>query len=130
MSKFDRKFCPVPKASGMSSLSLLAILVVVAFLGICAFKVTPLYYDNLMLESTIEGIDVPMGSINNLSNAEIRDNLQKAFSVNAIDVDPRDIDIDRANNRITLTYEYEARTELFANISVIAHFETKYPADP
>ena len=114
----------------MSSLSLLALLIVVAFFGICAFKVTPLYYDNIMLQSTIEGIDSPVGSINTLSNAEIRDNLRKAFTVNGIEVDTRDIEISRANNLVSLRYEYEARTDLFANISVIANFETRYPADP
>lgn len=113
---------------GMSSLSLLALLLVIAFIGICAFKVTPLYYSNIMLKSTIEGIDSPVGSINNLNNAEIRESLQKAFAVNGIEVDPRAIQISRQNNRTTLSYDYEARTELFYNIGVVAHFETQYPA--
>ena len=115
---------------GMSSFSLLALLLVVAFIGICAFKDTPLYYDNIMLKSTLSGIDTPVGSIDALSNAEIRDSLQKAFSVNAIDLDPRDVQIRRENNRTTIGYDYEARTELFSNISVIAHFETQYPEAP
>lgn len=120
---FSRK----SKSLGMSSLSLLALLLVIAFLGVCAFKVTPLYYNNIMLQSTIEGIDSPQGAINNLSNAEIREALQKAFAVNSIDVDPRDIQISKENNITRLNYEYEARTELIMNISVIAHFVIQYP---
>lgn len=119
-----RKF----RNSGMSSLSLLALLLVVAFIGLCAFKVTPLYYENIMLKSTLEGIDSPLGTINTLSNTEIRDALQKTFAINGIDLDPRDVSITRNNNVTTLSYDYEARTELFYNISVIAHFETQYPA--
>jgi hypothetical protein len=115
---------------GMSSISLLALLVVIAFLGVCAFKVTPLYYDNIMLKSTMEGIDKPVGAINDWSNAEVREALQKAFAVNAIELDPRDVIISRENNRTTISYDYEARTELFYNISVMAHFETQYPAAP
>jgi len=56
--------------------------------------------------------------------------LQKAFAVNAIELDPRDVIISRENNRTTISYDYEARTELFYNISVMAHFETQYPAAP
>ena len=115
---------------GMSSISLLALLVVIAFLGVCAFKVTPLYYDNIMLKSTMEGIDKPVGAIIDWSNAEVREALQKAFAVNAIELDPRDVIISRENNRTTISYDYEARTELFYNISVMAHFETQYPAAP
>ncbi len=115
------------KNSGMSSLSLLALLLVTVFVGLCAFKVTPLYYENMMLKSTLEGIDTPVGTINTLSNTEIRTALQKTFSINGIDLDPRDVIITRNNNITTLSYDYEARTDLIYNISVIAHFETQYP---
>lgn len=116
--------------TGMSSFSLLALVLIVVFFGMCAFKVTPLYYDNIMLKTTLEGIDNPVGTIDNLTNAEIRDALQKTFAINSIGLDHRDVDISRENNRTTIGYVYESRAELFFNISVIADFDTQYPEAP
>lgn len=115
---------------GMSSFALLALVLIVVFFGMCAFKVTPLYYDNVILKSTMAGIDSPIGIIDELTNAEIRDSLQKTFSINSVGVSHRDVEISRENNRTTLIYDYEARTELFYNISVVAHFRTQYPEAP
>ena len=111
---------------GMSSITLLALIVVVAFLGLCAFKVTSLYYENIMLQTTLEGIDKPVGVINDMSNAEIRDAMGKSFRVNAITVDPREFSITRDNNETTLVYDYEAKTELIYNSSVVAAFQVRY----
>jgi|MEHZ01.3.fsa_nt_MEHZ010919757.1_8 hypothetical protein len=114
----------------MSSLAMLSLLLVVVFFSLCAFKVTPLYYKNIMLISTLEGLDSPVGSINNQTNAEIRDPMGKAFTINSIDVNPRDILINRDNNQTSFIYDYEARVELFANIGVVVSFEARYPEAP
>ena len=113
--------------SGMSAIATLLLLIVIAFFALCAFKVTPLYYKNIMLVSTLEGLDSPAGSLNNLSNTEIRSAMLKAFQINALDVDPRQVVINRDNGQTSLVYDYEARTELFANIAVVVSFEARYP---
>lgn len=118
------------KNLGMSTLAMFALLLVVVFFGLCATKVTPLYYKNIMLLSTLEGLDNPVGSIDDQTNAEIRDAMGKAFRINAVEVDPRDIVINRDNNRTAFIYDYEARVELFYNISVVVSFEAHYPDAP
>ncbi|GEM_PF-2074078 len=115
---------------GMSSLALLSLLVVIVFFALCAFKVTPLYYKNIMLLSTIEGLDSPIGSINNQTNAEIRDSMVKAFTINSIEVNARDIIINRDNNQTSFVYDYDAQVDLFYNISVVVSFEARYPEAP
>lgn len=112
---------------GMSSLSMLALLLVVVFFALCAFKITPLYYNNMMLASALEGLDTPVGSLDSLSTTEIRTAMDKSFQVNAIEINARDVVINRDNGKTTLVYDYEARTDLFANISVVVAFETRYP---
>ena len=114
---------------GMSSLSLLLLLMVIAFFAVCCFRVVPLYYNNFMLNQALQNLDTPVGSINNMSNAEIREAMSKNFRINSIEIDLREITISRDNNVTSLFYDYEARTNLMYNVSVVAAFEVQYPSE-
>lgn len=113
--------------SGISSFKMLITLFVVLFFGFCASKVAPLYYKNILISSVLESVDTPLGNLNDLSATEIRTALNKGFQVNGIDLNAREIEIIRDIGQTRLSYDYEARTELFANISIVINFETRYP---
>lgn len=128
MKRFDRKIPQSTRSQqGISSLALLVILILVSFTGLCAFRIVPLYYENFMLGQSLKSVDNPTGSINAMTNAEIRDAITKNFRINQIDLDPREIVISRDNNITTLSYSYEARTDLIYNIGVVASFDLQYP---
>lgn len=128
MKRFDRKIPQSTRSQqGISSLALLVILILVAFTALCAFRIVPLYYENFMLGQSLKSVDNPTGSINAMTNAEIRDAITKNFRINQIDLDPREIVISRDNNITTLSYSYEARTDLIYNIGVVASFDIQYP---
>ena len=55
--------------------------VVVAFFGLCGFKLVPLYMDNFTLNSTLKNLDVPRGQVNDMTSTEILDAMSKAFAV-------------------------------------------------
>lgn len=120
---------PLARQAGMSSLSLVVVLLVVAFLGVCSFRVVPLYYNNFMLNQALKNLDTPVGSINAMNNAELREAMAKNFRINSIDIDPREVVISRDNGITRLQYAYEARTDLMYNISVVAAFEVQYPPE-
>lgn len=114
------------KHAGISSISLLIIIVLAAFFGLCAFKLAPLYMNNFTLNSTLKNLDVPRGQLNNMTTSEIRDAMGKAFAVNGVTRQPRDFDISRDSGRITISIDYEERVPLIYNLDVVATFHAGY----
>lgn len=112
--------------AGMSSLSLLMLIVVVAFFGLCGFKLAPLYMDNFTLNSTLKNLDVPRGQLNDMTTTEIRDAMGKAFAVNGVSMQPRDFNIARDSGRVTISIDYEERVPLIYNLDVVATFQAGY----
>lgn len=113
---------------GMSSVSMLLLIVVVAFFGLCGFKLAPLYMDNFTLKSTLANLDAPRGQLNSMSTAEIREAMGKAFAVNMISRQPRDFLIARDGNVTTISIDYEERVPLIYNLDVVATFTASYTA--
>jgi len=109
---------------------MLGLLLVVVSFSLCAFKVTPLSYKSILLISTLERVDSPVGSINRQTNAEARDLMGKAFTISSADLSPRDILISSDINQTSFIHGYEARVELFANIGLVVGFEARYPEAP
>ena len=116
------------KHAGMSSITLLLLIVVVAFLGLCAFKVAPLYMSNFTLTSTLANLDTPRGELNRMTSAEIREAMTRAFAVNGIVRQPRDFSITRDGGNTTISIDYEERVPLLYNIDVVATFQASYTA--
>lgn len=114
------------KHAGMSSISLLMLIVVVAFFGLCGFKLAPLYMDNFTLNSTLKNLDVPRGQLNDMTSTEIRDAMGKAFAVNGVTRQPRDFNISRDSGRVTISIDYEERVPLIYNLDVVATFQAGY----
>lgn len=112
--------------SGMSSLGLLMLLVVVVFLGTFAFRVVPMYYSHYMLEQTIANLDQPGAALNGMTVSEMRESLNKSLQINGINLDAREIEIQKTNNLTTLKYSYEKNAPLFFNIGIVGNFSLEY----
>ena len=111
---------------GISSIGLLLLIVVVAFFGLCAFKLAPLYMANFTLNSTLANLDSPQGQLDRMTTAEIRDAMGRAFAVNNISRQPRDFDIARNGGVTTVSISYEERVPLIYNLDVVASFQASY----
>jgi hypothetical protein len=114
------------KQGGMSSLALLFLLIVVIFLGTFAFRAVPMYYSHYMLEQTVANIDNPVGALHRMTNAEIREALNRNLAINAIQLDARQIDIQKSGTSTRLHYEYETRAPLFHNLGIVGSFTLDY----
>lgn len=119
------KFCR--SQQGMSLLSWLIVLGVVAFIASTAFKMMPHYLDYMALDKAITSVESD-------SAAQVRTvrefytHVGKGMQVNGV----RDIDLEKvlkvevANNEFRAHLEYEKREPMIRNLDLVARFEKDY----
>jgi hypothetical protein len=112
---------------GMSILSWLMVLAVVAFLASAAFKVLPHYFDYMSLEKMITSVETDStGGIRSVG--EFYGHISKGMQVNNI----RDLNLKEAlkvkieNNEFRAHLKYEKREPLIENIDLVVRFDKEF----
>ena len=112
---------------GMSMLSWMVLLAVVAFLASAVFKMVPHYLDYMSMKKIITSVETDKA-------AEIRtvgdfySHVSKGMSVNSI----RDLDMEKAlkvtieNNEFRVHLKYEKREGLIENLYLVARFDQEF----
>ncbi|HSX90349.1 MAG TPA: DUF4845 domain-containing protein [Pseudomonas sp.] len=112
---------------GMSVLSWLMVLALVAFFASAAFKVIPHYLDYMSMEKIITSVEtdeaLEIRSIN-----EFYGHVSRGMEVNSIrDLNLRDIlQIKIENNEFHAHLQYERREPLIKNIDLVVHFDKEF----
>ncbi|MDO9616826.1 MAG: DUF4845 domain-containing protein [Pseudomonas sp.] len=112
---------------GMSILSWLMVLAVVAFLASAAFKVLPHYFDYMSLEKMITSVETDKAagvrSINDFYS-----HISKGMQVNSIrDLNMQDaIKVKIENNEFRVHLKYEKREPLIENIDLVVRFDKEF----
>lgn len=112
---------------GMSVLSWLMVLALVAFFASAAFKVIPHYLDYMSLEKIITSVEtdeaLEIRSIN-----EFYSHVSRGMEVNSIrDLSLKDIlQIKIENNEFHAHLQYERREPLIKNIDLVVHFDKEF----
>jgi phosphorylcholine metabolism protein LicD len=112
---------------GMSILSWLMLLSVVAFLASAAFKVLPHYFDYMALEKMIASVETDKAA-NIRSVGEFYSHVYKGMQINSIrGVEVRDIlEIKVENNEFLAHLKYEKREPLIENIDLVVRFDKEF----
>lgn len=111
---------------GLSMLSWLVVLIVVAFIASTAFKVLPHYFDFYALQKTITGVELDKALEIN-SPAEFYEHVRRANQVNSIDLDVKKaLDVRLENNEFYVHLNYEKREPLIENLDLVVHFDREY----
>jgi hypothetical protein len=115
------------KQRGLGWFGMLFVFATIAFVAIVVIKVGPLYLNQMTVERIVKRVaDDP-----DMANAEpqtIRDALQRGWDVDYVDqLDPKDVKIKRTERGRTLSYDYEARVNLFYNVYVVIQSEGEEP---
>jgi len=110
---------------GMGMLQLALVLAIAGFFLIFAFKVVPLYAENRYVESALQSIGDGGTSLADMTNDDIKKKLNNFYIVNNVRSDgpTNNIVIDRSNEKVLVTIDYETRVTLFANIDLVAVFK-------
>ncbi len=103
------------------------VLGVIGFTAMVTLQLVPIYLAELSIQKVVKN------TANDPANSSapiqtLRKNMQTRWDVEGITtLSPNDVTLEKFGPGRALAYDYEARAELFANISLVVHFEQKFP---
>lgn len=110
------------RQQGLTFISLVFILGLIAFFVLLGLKIGPIYLDHSKVVSSLSEIEKTLG-IEQQSEAEIRNSLSKRFDINYVtDVTQKDITVIRHGSYVKVTIEYEVVRKIVGNLSVLVEF--------
>ena len=116
------------KQKGLSGISIMAILVVVAFAAIIFLKIMPIYFDSFKVGDVVSSLKTERG-LGDKGNAEIQKMIMKRLDVNMVtDIVKEDIIIEKSKNTVFVDIEYEVRKKMFGNLDVVIVFKKSIEA--
>ncbi|MGM0516200.1 MAG: DUF4845 domain-containing protein [Pseudomonadota bacterium] len=108
------------RQQGMSLIGLIIGAIFIGFIALVVMKTVPLYIADQKLTTIFQNLEEESAS----SPAEIRKTVDKQLYINEVDdhFDEKDFDIRPVSGGYQVTYNYDGRAKLFANLSIVAEF--------
>ena len=111
------------KQRGVSMFGFMLVAVVVIIFAMLAMKLVPAYIEFFSVKKILNAMGQD-SETKSMSNIEIRNSFSKRADVGYVTVvKPADLDIDRSGGKMVISTEYEYRTPLVANISLVVDFK-------
>ena len=111
------------KQRGVSMFGFLLIAIVVIMFAMLAMKLVPAYVEYFSVKKILNAMGQD-SETKAMSNADIRNSFAKRAEVGYVTVvKPEDLDVDRSGGKVVISTEYEYRTPLVGNISLIVDFK-------
>ena len=111
------------KQRGVSMLGFMLIAVAVIIIAMLAMKLVPAYIEFFSVKKILNSMGQD-AETKSMSNIEIRKSFSKRANVGYVTVvKPEDLSIDRSGGKMVISTEYEYRTPLVANISLVVDFK-------
>ncbi len=116
--------------AGLTMVSWIFVLAILAFCGMFGFAVVPMYAENMYVEKALKSLVEPGGNLAEMSDSEIRKKLLNFYLVNNVRSEgAQEIVIDRKSKALLITIDYESRINLFYNIDIVATFQNHLDAE-
>ena len=110
------------RQKGMSSFGWIAVAGIFGFLLITFFKIFPMYYTNIKLQSSMEALQNDT-SIDSKSKRAIWQSLQKRLFVNEVrNIKREHVSMERKDGKTTVTVSYEVRDNYIGNLFIGGSF--------
>ena len=111
------------KQRGVSMLGFMFMSVAVIIIAMLAMKLVPAYIEFFSVKKILNAMGQD-SETKSMSNNEIRRSFAKRADVGYVTVvKPEDLAVDRSGGNIVISTEYEYRTKLVANISLVVDFK-------
>ena len=115
---------------GLTLISWIFVVAILAFCGMFAFAVVPMYAENMYVVNALKTLAEPGAQVNEMSDTEIKKRIQNFYLVNNVRSDgPQNIVIDRKSKNLLIKIDYENRTNFFYNIDVVTSFQNHLDGD-
>lgn len=116
------------KQRGLTGISIMAILVVIAFIAIIFLKIMPVYFDAFKVGDVVSGMKEERG-LGDKTNNEITTMILKRLDVNMVsDVTKDNVFIEKIKNEVLIDVEYEVRKQMFGNLDIVVSFKKSVEA--
>ena len=116
------------KQKGLTGISIMVIVAVIAFAAVIFLKVMPVYFDAFKVGDVVSAMKDERG-LGDKSNNEITSMILKRLDVNMVtDVNKDHVFIEKTKNDIFIEVEYEVRKKMFGNLDVIISFKKSVEA--
>ncbi len=110
------------RQQGLTFISLVFILGLIAFFVLLGLKIGPIYLDHSKVVSALAEIE-KTPDIEQQSEYEIRESLRKRFDINYVyDVTPKNITITKYGNYLKVAIKYEVVKKIAGNLSILVEF--------
>lgn len=110
------------KQRGLTFISLVFVLGLIAFFTLLVLKIAPIYFDNSKVKNAVAAIEQSV-DITTKTRAEILSSLEKRFNMNYVDfISNDDIKITAQPGYVKLDIEYERIEPILGNLSVLVEF--------
>jgi hypothetical protein len=110
------------RQQGLTFISLVFVLGFIATIVLLALKIGPIYLDHSKVVSALAELE-KTPDIEEQSEAQIRDSLNKRFNMNYVyDVTQDDITITRQSDYVKVAIKYEVVKPLVGNLSALVEF--------
>lgn len=107
---------------GMTVISVLIILIMIAFVGLIVMRILPIYIDYFSIRSSLEGLKKEP-EIERMTLLDVQQRIQKRFDISYVNIiDARRIKVRQQGRDKVLELAYEDRRPLLGNLDVIAKF--------
>ena len=117
------------RESGMGMWGWIFVLGVIGFVTMITLQLVPIYLQEMSIQRVVK-LTAGDGSNANATPQEIRKAMQTRWDVEGINVlSTKDVQLVKTPTGRALTYEYDAKADLFYNLSIVAHFQGKYNID-
>lgn len=116
------------KQKGLTGISIMLLLVVIAFVAIIFLKIMPVYFDSFKVGDVVSGMKEERG-LGDKTNNEITTMILRRLDVNMVsDVTKDHIYIEKGKNDVLIEVDYEVRKNMFGNLDVVISFNKSVEA--
>lgn len=116
------------KQKGLTFISSIFILWILAFFYFLIVKITPMYINHGKVVGALYALE-KMLRIEQMSQSDIKYNLNKRFNLNDVKyVTDEDINIKTQGNYVMVEIEYERVERIVANLSILVEFYESFEA--
>ena len=116
------------KQKGLTAISIMLLLIVIAFVAVTILKIMPIYFDSFKVGDVISDLKEERG-LGDKTNNEITTIILRRLDVNMVsDVKKDNIFIEKTKNEVLIDVEYEVRKQMFGNLDVVVSFKKSVEA--
>lgn len=116
------------KQKGLTGVSIMVLLVAIAFIAIIFLKIMPVYFDAFKVGDVVSAMKDERG-LGDKSSREIITMILKRLDVNMVtDVDKDEIFVEKTKDSVFIDVEYEVRKKMFGNLDIVVSFKKSVEA--